>query len=225
MTTSAGDLIVWTVSGWCVYESTGFHLGNIGLDDLRAFLANGWKYSHTDFSRNLSERDPTAAGTLDDVRGYFKSARTFRWVVYLPLLLLMVVIGFLGGRSWSSRVAWAAGSLTVSAAIVFVIFGPGYDTFAKSGPIYDAAGIGDVNELRRDSLSDIAESGGDFPNTSRLVANKMFDIAESLVDGFASGIASSNRNLAVVGLIVMVAAIFWGQIMMAIRRLRAGGER
>ena len=24
-------LIVWTVSGWCVYESTGFHLGNIGL--------------------------------------------------------------------------------------------------------------------------------------------------------------------------------------------------
>ena len=101
----------------------------------------------------------------------------------------------------------------------------GYSTFAKSGPIYDAAGIGDVNELRRDSLSDIAESGGDFPNTSRLVANKMFDIAESLVDGFASGIASSSRNLAVVGLIVMVAAIFWGQIMMAIRRLRAGGER
>ena len=41
MTTSAGDLIVWTVSGWCVYESTGFHLGNIGLINpliIRSFI-------------------------------------------------------------------------------------------------------------------------------------------------------------------------------------------
>ena len=391
MTTSAGDLIVWTVSGWCVYESTGFHLGNIGIDDLasekltefidrvpkcqspeeaaigllnrdslglpacippdipatellsrlgidvlgavaslvlapipdtipfgdvqlrqaltaagagdnleqvdevRRILKDGWTYNQDDLRSELSKRgddvvetldtvreilrdgwtytqddlhqqlrgedwDESLAGTEDDpvgtledirsfladgltvteadlrerisggpdgtgletfdqARDYLALVRTYRWLVSLPLLSLLVTIAFLGGRSWSGRIAWASGVLLVTAGLVFLIWGPGYDALAKSGPIYRIAGIGDLDELRKDALTDIGESGGDFPGTSRLAANKTFDIVESVADGFASGVAGRSLALAVIGLIALVTSLFWASINIAVDRI------
>ena len=97
--------------------------------------------------------------------------------------------------------------------------GPGYDALAKSGPIYRIAGIGDLDELRKDALTDIGESGGDFPGTSRLAANKTFDIVESVADGFASGVAGRSLALAVIGLIALVTSLFWASINIAVDRI------
>ena len=191
------------------------------LDDIRGFLSDGWTYTHNDFREDIS--DEAGGGAIEDFdrgRDKFKQARSFRWVVYVPIVLLLVAIGFLGGRGWSGRVVYASGFLLVYAGLIFLIFGPGYSTFAKSGPIYDAAGIEDLDELREDALVDIAEAGGDFPNTSRLVANKAFDIAESLADDFASGMAQRSLGLAIVGIVAMGAAIFWTQLVQVARRLR-----
>jgi hypothetical protein len=149
---------------------------------------------------------------MDTFRDGMKLARTFRLVIYVPLLVLLVVIAFMGGRGWAGRVAYAAGCLLISGGIIFAIFGPGYTAFAKTGPIYDTAGVSDLQELRRDALNDITEGGGDFPNTARLAANKAFDTVESIADGFASGIAGDSLTLAMFALAIMVAAIFWGVI-------------
>lgn len=135
--------------------------------------------------------------------------------------MLLVSIGFLGGRGWSGRVIWASAFLLASAVLIFAIWGPGYDALAKSGPIYGAAGIGDLDKLRQDALADISQSGGDFPETARLAANKAFDIAESIVDGFASGIAGRSLTLAGIGLIGLLAAIFWASILAATKRIRS----
>ena len=196
------------------------------LEDIRAFLADGWTYTEADFRDDLSKQDSGALGTVDAIgrldtgRDVFKLSRTYRSVIWLPLVLLLVSIGFLGGRGWSGRVAYAAAFLLVSAGIIFLIFGPGYNAFAKSGPIYDAAGVSDLDELRQEALSDITQDadGGDFPDTSRLAANKIFDIMESLVDGFASGIAKSSLSLAIIGLVALAAAIFWSAITSTISR-------
>ena len=193
------------------------------LEDLRAFLADGWTYTHSDF-RDLAGAE--AMANVDKGRDYLKQARTYRWVVWVLLVLLLVVIGFLGGRGWLGRVKYAASFLLVSSGIIFLIFGPGYGALAKSGPVYDALAISDLSELRQDALNDIAEQGGDFPNTSRLIANKIFDMAESVIDGFASGIAASSFTLAFIGLAALLAAIFWSAILgLANRYLPAGAER
>ena len=141
-----------------------------------------------------------------------KTADNYKLVVYAPLLVLLVMIAFWGGRTWTGRVAYAAGFLVVSAAVIFVIFGPGCDALAKSGPVYEAVGISDFNELRQEALDDIAAGGGEFPGTARLAANKAFDIAESISDNFASGVAASSLVIAVIGLIALGAAFFWGQL-------------
>ena len=189
------------------------------LEDVRAFLADGWTYTEADLREDLT--DDGDAGTVDDVdraRDIFKTARSNRLLVYIPMILLLVGIGFLGGTSWSGRVAWGAGALVIAAGLVFIIFGPGYDAFGKSGPAYDAFGGSDLEELRSEALQDIAESGGDYPETSRLAANKAFDIFESMADDLASGVAGSSFGLVIIGLIAMGAAIFWASIMVVARR-------
>ena len=115
--------------------------------------------------------------------------------------------------------------LVISAGVIYGVFGPGYETFAKSGLIYDLAGISGIDELREDALREIARESGDYPNTARLVANKTFDVAESIVDDFTSGSAFSALNATIVGLIVLGVAVFWAMIVGLFNRLFRRKER
>ena len=191
------------------------------LDDVRAFLADGWTYTSADFREDISgEADGTSLEDFYTGRDTFKRVRAFRWVLYLPLVILLVVIAFLGGRGWSGRVAWAAGVLLVSVGLIVAIWGPGYSALAKSGPIYEAAGIGNLDEQREEVLDKITHPEkydsdapeNEFPETSSLAANKGFDIVESIADDFASGIVGRSLALGVIGLIALLAALFWTSI-------------
>ena len=194
------------------------------LDDVRGFLSEDWTYTEADFREDLGGDGGTVVKELDDGCNLFALAQSFRLMIYLPVLLSLVSIGFLGGRGWTGRVAYGAGCLLITAGIVFVIWGPGYESFAKSGPIYESLGLADLETQRQEALDDIAARGGHFPNTARLAANKLFDVAESVADRFASGIASSSLNLAIIGLVAMLAAIFWAQILDLVRRYGPGGD-
>ena len=196
------------------------------LDDVRAFLKDGWTYTHTDFRDDVSEEGGRQALVqLDAVRDGFKLSRQYRWVAWLPLAILLVLIGFLGGRGWSGRAVWGSVFLVISAGVIFGVFGPGYESFGKSGLIYDLVGVSGLGELREDALRDIASRSGDYPNTARLVANKTFDVAESIADDFASGIAFSALNATIVGLIVLGVAVFWAMIVGLFNRLFRRKER
>ena len=214
------------------------------LNEIRFFLSNDWIYTDADFRDRVSKLSwdvdvsnvrpvnvgalsidiRTPSDTVESVRSDFKFSRKYRWVAYLPMVILLVILGFLGGQGWPGRVGWAASFLLVFAGIIFLMFGPGYDTFAKSGPLFDAMGAPDVYDLRQEVLVEIEKTGGDFAATSRLAAEKGFDIAESVVDGFASGMASSGRNLALVGLVALVGSIFWSTLYGTVRRFLPGGE-
>jgi hypothetical protein len=187
------------------------------LDDVRAFLADGWTYTEADFREDIvSGADEAALRNLDTARDTLKAARTYKWVVYLPLVVLLVIIGFMGGRTWGGRVAWASAFLLITAGLVFVAFGPIYEALASAG----------LDEARDAALTEIDESVArgelDFPETARLAANKAFDVVESVADGFASGIAQSGLNLAIIGLVAMIAAIFWSAIMGLVDRILPG---
>ena len=143
------------------------------------------------------------------VRGYFDLARTLRLLMYLPVLLVLIVVGFLGGRSWSGRFAWAAGSLAVTSAIIFVAFGPVYSAVSES-PLEDA---------REEAISEIDVSG-DFESTERLFIDKLFDIGELVIDGFGSGVSTKALVLLIVGLVGLGAALRWADVVGVVRRVR-----
>ena len=133
-----------------------------------------------------------------------------RLLVYLPMILILVLIGFLGGRSWPGRAGWGAGYLAGTAALVFVAFGPVYSAVAQA-PLDDA---------REEALQEITLNS-DFEATQLLALNKAFDVAESIVDGFASGIATKAFLLILIGSITVGASIFWATIWAFIRSLRS----
>ena len=185
------------------------------LDDIRAFLAEGWTYTEADFRENLAEQGGTGAiDGVDRVRDSLKASRIYRWVVYLPMLLLIVSIGFLGGRGWSGRVSYAASFLVVSTGLIFVAFGPGYGALAPSA----------FDEARDQALKKIDETHN-FADTAQLAVNEALDMVESVADGLASGIAISSLSLAVIGLIALGSAIFWSAIMGVVDRFLPGKDR
>ena len=178
------------------------------LEDVRAFLADGWTYTEADLRGHLVEAgDEDTLDGFDRGRGYFDLARTLRLLMYLPVLLALIVVGFLGGRSWSGRFAWAAGSLAVTSAIIFVAFGPVYG--AVSGSL--------LEDAREEAISDVS---GDFETTERLVVDKLFDIGELVIDGFGSGVSTKALVLLIVGLVGLGAALRWADVVGVARRVR-----
>ena len=157
------------------------------LDDVRAFLADGWTYTETDLREHLVEAgDEDTLNGFDRGRGYFDLARTPRLLMYLPVLLILIVVGFLGGRGWSGRFAWAAGSLAVTSAIILVAF----------GPVYSAVSESLLEDARGEVISDVS---GDFEITQRLFIDKLFDIGELAIDGFGSDIFAGHQHRSVGG--------------------------
>lgn len=202
------------------------------LDDLRELVADGWTYTDEDLRRNIRDAfdDPNdadeALGRLDDVRDFFDDdftyteidlredilrlgdqsdledfddgrkylgwARTYRLLVYLPVVLVLVAVGFLGGRRWRTRLAWAAAFLAVSSAIILVASGPLYAVFGESA-LEDA----------REEAFEQARFSDSFGNSERLLLDKAFDVLDSVVDGFASGIAFKSLILLLIGLVAL----------------------
>ncbi|MDA1347579.1 MAG: hypothetical protein O3A47_01745 [Chloroflexi bacterium] len=182
------------------------------LDDVRAYLADGWTYETLEFRDNLKTwTDEETVENFDKGRDYLSQARGLRLLVYLPMLLVLIAIGFLGGLSWAGRVGWGAAYLAGVAAIVFIAFGPVYN------------GLTDryLDDARDEAYQEISFDA-DFGGTQRLAVDKAFDVAESVVDGFASGIAGKALLLVFIALITVGASIFWATIWAFVTRLRSG---
>ena len=167
-----------------------------------------WAYTEADFREHLVEAsDEDTLNDFDNGRDYFSLARTLRLLIYLPVLLVLLMIGFLGGRGWTGRFAWAAGSLVLTSAIIFVTF----------GPAYNAVGESRLEDGREEAISEIDVSG-DFENTQRLVIDKLFDLGELAINGFASGVATKALILLIVGLLGL--ALRWASVVGVVRRAR-----
>ena len=178
------------------------------LDDVRAFLADGWTYTEVDFREDVdSVGDASALDNLDLIRKNLDRARTLRLLIVLPVLLLLVAIGFLGGRSWRGRVAWSAAFLLAVSGMIFLAF----------GPVYTLIGEPRLDDAREEVLEEI-DLKGDFEGTQRLVANKGFDIVESMVNGITSGIATKAFVLLLIGGVALAASVFWDKILSLARR-------
>lgn len=186
------------------------------FDDMRGFLADGWTYNTEDFRDHLAKLGDDEDGgqafldNFDDGRGYLDQVRRYKLVVYIPAILLLITIGFLGGRRWSSRFAWAFGALLVTGAIIFV----------AAGPVYSAIGeprLDDAEEQAREEI----DTTGDFKATQELVIDKSFDVMRSVVNGFASGLASKSLLLVIIGAIGMGVSLGWNRIEVQFRRISA----
>ena len=180
------------------------------LDGLRDFLDGGLTYTEADL--RLGNADTDNGQALDDwdaVRRALKLVESYWWLGSIPVAPLIVAIGLLGGRGWRGRIAWSAGALLTSSVLVLI----------TSGLLYGS--IEPIEELRVQALDEVRRDASAYPQTAWLVTDKLFDVAASVADDFAAGVAASARNLAILGLLVMTAALFWPRIVAGYRAIAA----
>lgn len=139
--------------------------------------------------------DPQALDGFDRYRGWLGLARSLWFLLVLLPLLLLAAVGFLGGRRWRSRAAWAATLLLFAAGTVYIAFGPVYSAIAK--PIID---------------DQIAEAARGNTGVGLLMLNKSLDIVSTVVEEFVSGLESRSLVLTVVAAAVLGLSIFWSTL-------------
>ncbi len=180
------------------------------LQDARSLLADGWTYTSADFTEDVIESDGAEAmADIDRGRSAIAAARTLRWLLFLPAVLLLAGVGLLGGRDWPGRVVWGAASLIVCAVAVAVL----------SGLVYPAVASGLIDEARWQAVGDV-NPADDYARTGRLVAGKAFDVIESVSDALAAGVTVSSLVLAVAAAVVIAAVVNRDRIAALVRRAR-----
>lgn len=198
----------------------------LALDDIRELFSEGWTYTDADLRADLDDEDAfdpiqdarlalstgyaldtsdEAPEGLDEVRDAIAVGTRDLWIPALVAAALLLVVAFLGGRGWRGRLAWAAGALLLSAAVLAVLFW----TVAQS--VSDGA----LDDVREEITLD---AGSQFPNTSEALAGKLVEVAASAVDDGAGNIARNALILAVVGALGVLAAVFWRPIGAALGR-------
>ncbi len=178
------------------------------LENIRAFLGDGYIYTHMDFRRdlvNIDIRNATggkynALVWIDNSRDWFDLSHQYPWIIYGPMLILLFVIGVLGGNTWSGRIGWVCISLLISSGTIFIIFGPAYGAFAGLG--FDTARDEVIQQV-------MTHADDDFKNTSLLIADKIRDLAELIMDEFAGGIRQSSFNLGAIALVTYFLSLIW----------------
>jgi len=157
------------------------------LEDVRDYLGNGYTLTEQDLKDEMTESE---ADDLDDVRGHINSARTWLWVWWIVPVLLLIGIGFLGGRSWKGRSLWALGVLFAVSLIVLIATMMTYSNAVK--PEVEAA-----IEL------------GDKEGLDLVMAQKLNQIVENSADDFASGMQSDAWWFVTLSGVALVGIVGW----------------
>ncbi len=163
------------------------------LDDVRDALRNGWTYTAADFRQDMIDADEgERLEELDKGRERIGSVRIFQWVSSLIALAVLTIIGFLGGRRWSSRLAWALGVLTVSSLIILI----------AAGGVWSVQGSDLIENEREDALSGL-------DGTKLLVADKLYTIVQNAANEYFSGLQLLALVLFIAGALLFTLAVLW----------------
>jgi hypothetical protein len=166
------------------------------IEDIRQWIASDFTFTEEDLHEWITKTEGGNADeqwqTLQDVRSVIGPVRDWVWAAWLIPALLLVGIGFLGGRGWQSRVVWGASVLAIAALITYIVFGPVFSAVAK--PSIDDA---------------IVSAVGTTEGVGALAADKGITVAKDTVDSFVGGINIQAIVLLVVSLAVIAVVVFW----------------
>ncbi len=197
---------------------TGSGDGEDGMGSFERFrssLADGWTYSDADLRESESlQLSPEEFARFESTRNLLGQIKRYRYLFLLPVLIMLIAIGFLGGLSWSTRFAWASGALLVASVLILLIVGMMFGVLIE--PL--------LQQFREGMLAG-PSAGGDFPATKQLVANKLLEIVDIVSEDTASGIMGKSFIFVTIGIFGLALSLGWEYIITFakssnVRRLR-----
>jgi hypothetical protein len=129
--------------------------------------------------------------SIETVRRWLGLARrwfnTLGWAI---LAVLSLLVGFLGGRNWYSRLAWAAFPMLVASLVTFVTFGPGFNSLGS-------------DRIRTEFAAQMSEAS----DLSQVFVDKAVEIATDVLGTFAAGIANQSLIVLAITALLVVGAL------------------
>ena len=168
------------------------------LQDFREALRDGISYSSAELREDLAGEDTPALDSLDAARSALNTFDNFKFVAYVVWGILLAGVGFLGGRRWWTRLAWAALPLAIAGLLLFITAGFLYGSLAE--PVLDQ------------SLVQLKE--GQAPAGFEVILlDKVFDVGKTAAQGFFTGIKPQALIIAFTGFVLFIAAVLWGAVL------------
>ncbi len=141
--------------------------------------------------------DPDARATFDKFRSYGGLITPARAIAIAVPILLVVLIGVLGGRTWPDRTIWAGAALTVAAGLFFLA-------------IHIGTGFGQeavARELDRREFVGV-DFRNDFPATANLIESPATrDRIVSAAGKISDLVRDTSRPWLIAGVLVLAAGI------------------
>ena len=140
-------------------------------------VRGGFAFDQTDITDRM---DAAQLAQFDRARGWIDLGWTFRWIIFLPALLLLLLIAFTGGRNWPGRARWAGAPLAIVAVVFFAAIQIGWASTASFRDF----------EIGSGTLS--AENEAQFPMLAGIVTGgELQNMAERVGGAWMSGLAMS----------------------------------
>ena len=118
---------------------------------------------------------------VENIRRLVSTIKTLKILVFFPVIIFAILIGFLGGRTWASRASWALLTLTVSAAITWIIW-----THILPPYINETLGKSLNDEIIKVSQADLQS----FPTTRGILYDRINILTYLTIDSLSNKIAS-----------------------------------
>ena len=159
------------------------------LDDILDITRNGFTFTDADLREALVEGSSQGEDQLeqfDQMRDYLKQGRSYLSFLPFLLIVLLVTIGFVGGRGWWGRLRVASGVLTIASLIVFVAVSVG--TSRVEAHLLDFTPEGDIPAVMLDKAKEMAINlAQDFLGGLRTQARTYLVVSAALFVGSMIG--------------------------------------
>ena len=103
------------------------------LDVIRDNLDDDKTFTQIDFTERVLEGRESQRENFDRIRDEIGRARDLWMLVFILPGFFLLLIAFLGGRNWGSRLRWAMFPVVISGVLIWIATGPVYDRFAQDG--------------------------------------------------------------------------------------------
>ena len=175
------------------------------IETVRELFSDGWTYTYFDLLGDLSADSDTSSG-IEPLRYTLSRLRIAAWVVSVLAAAGLAAVWLLAGGARHIRAAWVSAALAAGFLATLLIFLVG-------NFVADAA----IEAARAAAVSDI-DRRGDFADTLAVAVPWVFNVLQSGVGGYTSGVALASAALAALSLAALAASLRWPKIEPLVRR-------
>ncbi len=165
------------------------------IEDIRKRIAGGFVFTEKELQSLMTGSGGGNAGgefqEFDNMRRILGMVRRLLILVWLIPALILLAIGALGGRTWGSKLAWAASVLGITALIAYVIF----------GPVFSVVVAPQISQALAQAVSQTQGIA--------TIAGKGATLAQSAIDSFIGGLKLETLGLLALSLVLIVLGSIW----------------